>query len=220
MASNDHEDIIKVGNVQNPNAKKVRIVHLSDTHLRHDCYLPQLPHGDILVHSGDFAKIGWKRLLVTPNYRDHLKQMNDFFGKVPHKHKIFVGGNHDMALSIKTKEEIKTLIPNITYLQDSSVEIEGIKFHGSPWTSQKFTSYARGFVQPIGKFEHHWKLIPEDTDVLITHSPPEGLLDLSRVKFQAVRPYPVCNYNCVPQHEGIEHWGCRQLREEVLGRVR
>eukprot|EP01083_Nonionella_stella_P100841 284973_1 len=34
--------------------ERIRIVHISDTHLNHNEYLNHIPDGDILVHSGDF----------------------------------------------------------------------------------------------------------------------------------------------------------------------
>ena len=64
----------------------------------------------------------------------------------------------------------------IIYLNDSGIEIEGTKFWGSPiqpWFHDWAFNRVRG-----EEIKRHWDLIPMDTDVLITHGPPFGLLDM------------------------------------------
>jgi Icc-related predicted phosphoesterase len=64
---------------------------------------------------------------------------------------------------------------NAHYLQDQSVIIEGLKFYGSPW-QPTFHNWA--FNKDRGeKIKTEWDKIPSDTDVLITHGPPFGILD-------------------------------------------
>ena len=218
--SKENIKVTKVGELDKINSKRVRIVHISDTHLQHNSYLP-LPEGDILVHSGDFCKLGWKHAIVSPNFIDHIRQINEFFAKQPHKHKIIVGGNHDSALDLGSRERTQERLTNVIYLEDSGVELEGIKFHGSPWTAQRWTSNARGFVKKWGKFEHHWDSIAPDTDVLVTHMPPQGVMDLARIKFKFISGSNegVCDV-CGYEHPGFVHWGCRQLMEHVSNRVK
>ena len=203
MASSGQSDVVKVGNIDN-GKKKVRIVHISDTHLQHDRFLPNIPEGDILVHSGDFCRIGWKRLLVNPDNDGFLRSINDFFEKLPHKHKILVAGNHDMVLDIGSSDEVQKKIPNVIYLQDSSVSIEGINFHGSPWTFYKWTSYNRGFCREKGKIEHNWDKIPQDTNVLVTHLPPHGVMDTHPKKFQMFGRRKYLNGGCPVLRKTIE----------------
>jgi Icc-related predicted phosphoesterase len=65
--------------------------------------------------------------------------------------------------------------PDIHYLNDSGVEIEGLKFWGSP-VSPRFFNWA--FNRDRGEeIKRHWDMIPKDTDVLITHGPPYGFCD-------------------------------------------
>jgi len=61
-------------------------------------------------------------------------------------------------------------------LNDSGVTIEGIKFWGSPITPF-FHDWA--FNRWPAGIKPHWDLIPEEVDVLITHGPPFGILDLT-----------------------------------------
>lgn len=208
---------IKIGDGE----KRVRIVHVSDTHLHHAEYLKRLPAGDILVHSGDFCTIGWSRVAKTPDYNEHIRQINDFFSKVPHKHKIFVAGNHDMAIAGRKQEDVQKMLPEVTYLQDSGITVEGIHFYGSPWTAYNWKSYNRAFVRKWGKFEHHWNDIPTETDVLVTHIPPFGVQDMRREGFSLFRRRRrgTCDV-CSKIHEGLFHQGCQRLRETILNRVR
>ena len=62
---------------------------------------------------------------------------------------------------------IKKLRQSCVYLQDSSVIIKGLKFYGSPRTQG---AWAFGFIKP----NNMWYSIPDDVDVLVTHSPIQG----------------------------------------------
>ena len=126
--------------------------------------------GDILIHSGDFAQ-----RMKTEGFEEKMEDFNNFLGALPHKHKIFVAGNHEIALNNYTKKEIQKMLPNCVYLQDSSVKLMGIKFYGSPWT----TSSRMGFSCPRAEIKKKWKKIPRSSDILITHMPPFNILDLA-----------------------------------------
>ncbi len=144
--------------------KGIRIVCLSDTH--NTSKTLNVPDGDILIIAGDVFNKG---------YEHEIQKFDAYLATLPHKHKIMIAGNHDWALAYATPEEIKTLITNAVYLQDSGIELEGIKFWGSPWQPE-FCDWA--FNLPRGKLlAEVWSLIPDDIDVLITHGPPYGILD-------------------------------------------
>ena len=133
----------------------MKILHLSDTH---DCHrrLHDLPEADVVVHSGDFCMAG--------SEREAIDFMN-WFCDLPYNHKIFICGNHDECLY---GADIGGLDDNVYYLCNSGIEIEGVKFYGVPMflsdcvTDRQSRNYAR---------------IPDDTNVLITHSPAPGMLD-------------------------------------------
>ena len=62
-----------------------------------------------------------------------------------------------------------------TYLEDSEATIGGLRFYGSPWQPWFFDwafNLERG--APLAE---KWALVPDDTDVLLTHGPPSGVLD-------------------------------------------
>ena len=147
-----------------------RIIVISDTHGQH--LGMQIPDGDILIHCGDFCSHG--------QYIDALRFVN-WFGTHPHKHKIFIAGNHDLYFEQGNPSDIdsflRTMPAGMHYLQDSGVELEGLKFWGSPVQPAFFNwAFNRDRGAPIKK---HWDLIPEETDVLITHGPPYKICDVA-----------------------------------------
>ncbi|MGX1753439.1 metallophosphatase domain-containing protein [Sphingobacterium sp. NPDC055346] len=143
----------------------MQIVAISDTHGKHRD--KKIPDGDILIHAGDVTRGGKKEQVI-----DFL----EWFAEQRHTYKIFVAGNHDFYFEQADPDEINDLIPNkIIYLNDSGVEINGIKFWGSPITPW-FNNWA--FNRERGtKIKQHWDLIPDDIDILITNGPPFGILD-------------------------------------------
>lgn len=148
----------------------MRLACISDTHNQHDAL--RLPSGDVLIHAGDFTGVG----------RSHeVEAFAKWLGAQPHRHKILIAGNHDWLFerdNAQARAWLARYCPKAHYLQDSGVEIEGVKFWGSPWTPL-FLNWAfnlkRG--QPLAD---KWAQVPSDTQVLITHGPPWGILDLTR----------------------------------------
>lgn len=163
----------------------MRIVALSDTHLRHLKHEIEVPPGDILIHAGD-AMIEGTEL--------EARAFFNWFGAFPHRHKVYVAGNHDVIFE-KDPNLARSLVPaGITYLEDSEVTIDGLRIYGSPWTPE-FMNWAFNLRRgaPIRKM---WDLIPTGLDVLVTHGPPKYVLD------QVVgRP--------------DEHLGCLDLRNAI-----
>jgi Icc-related predicted phosphoesterase len=85
-----------------------------------------------------------------------------------------VAGNHDVCFDLESALARSLLDKNIIYLQDDGVEIDGIKFYGSPW-QLLFMNWA--FNLPENELCKKFERIPEGVDILITHSPPYGILD-------------------------------------------
>ena len=134
----------------------MRMLHISDTHGKHHL-LKNLPKADVIVHSGDVS--------FSDTENEVLEFMN-WFCDLDYPHKIFVAGNHDDCLY---GEQIEDLPDNCHYLCHSGVEIEGVKFWGTPL----FMADTKN-----GRIEQLMTQIPTNTSVLISHSPPYGILDL------------------------------------------
>jgi 3',5'-cyclic AMP phosphodiesterase CpdA len=162
----------------------MRIVMMSDTHLRHSGY--NVPDGDVLVHAGDFTMRGELAAIAI---------FGEWFRKFPHPWKVVVAGNHDIGFE-RTQAESRRALGDgqdgLVYLQDAGATIEGVRFWGTPWQPW-FNNWAFNLPRSGRALQAKWDLIPKDTEVLISHSPPEGILD-------DVEP---------------RHFGCELLRERV-----
>ncbi len=146
----------------------MRIVVIGDTH----GFTTAVPNGDLLIHCGDFTRNHFERHEIN---LARLMDFNDWLGHRPHQHKIVIAGNHDRVLETHP-EEAEPLLTNAIYLKDSGVEIEGIKFWGSPWQPE-FMNWAFNLPRDGMELKEKYDLIPADTKVLITHGPPHWILD-------------------------------------------
>ncbi len=162
----------------------MRIVCISDTHNCHEQIL--VPEADILIHAGDATGLGTV---------EEIAAFNRWFKHLPHQYKIFVAGNHDWLFEKNNSLARQMLDDSIIYLQDSHIEIEGLKIYGSPW-QPRFYDWAFN-LQRGAEIAEKWKLIPNDIDILITHGPPNGVLDE------------------VPRQYFTENTGCEELRKKV-----
>ena len=133
------------------------ILHLSDTHSKHH-ELRNLPPSDIIIHSGDISFAGSE---------NEVMDFIEWFGALPYKYKIFIAGNHDFCLF---GANIEGLQEDCYYLCNSSVTIQGVKFYGLPMFMEDAMS---------GDYDRNIQKIPSDTNILITHQPPSGILDYS-----------------------------------------
>jgi len=147
----------------------MRLVLISDTHGHRGIGLPD---GDVLVHAGDISSSG------TLN---QVRQFLEWFAAQPHRHKVFIAGNHDFLF--EQSPDLAALLladfPGLTYLQDSGLEIDGIRFWGSPW-QPAYNDWAFNLPRNGDALRRAWDRIPAGTDVLITHGPAHGILDQVR----------------------------------------
>ncbi len=143
----------------------MKVIAISDTHGYHD--LLTLPSGDVLIHAGDVSSQGSKQ-----EVQDFLQ----WFSDLNYEHKIFIAGNHDFFFERADSDMITYIIPdNVIYLNDSGISIGGLNIWGSPVTPWFFDwAFNRHRGADIKK---HWDLIPQNTDILITHGPVYGVLD-------------------------------------------
>lgn len=141
--------------------------------------IPYLPGGDLLIVAGDVLGFGmWAEAAMFASWLDSLES---------YKEKVVIAGNHDLCLACGRNPFKKA-----HYLNDSGVTLFGIKIWGSPITPE-FMHWA--FMRTRGEqIREIWDKIPDDTDILITHGPPAGILD---------------------QNEKGVHCGCLDLRDAV-----
>jgi Icc-related predicted phosphoesterase len=145
----------------------VKVVCISDTHNQ----LFSVPDGDLLIVAGDATLYGTAEELVD---------FNHWLGTLPHPHKVMVAGNHD-ELFQSNPELARLILTNAIYLEDSGYQVGALKIWGSPW--QPAPNNAGAFNLPIGDpLRQKWARIPTDTDVLITHTPPMFIRDISTLR--------------------------------------
>lgn len=156
------------------------IVAISDTHELHREV--EVPPGDLLIHAGDFTMFSRSTAAIL--------DFNEWLAELPHRWKIVVPGNHEFFL--ESDPSRRRLIGNATMLIDESVKIMGLKIWGSPMTPLYGGAFGRSADQDREKV---YSEIPTDTNILVTHGPPYGILD---------------------QAPGSDfHAGCRQLLAAV-----
>ena len=149
----------------------MKLVCISDTHSLHAGI--DLPEGDVLLCAGDITNCG-----DTYDVMNFANWITTEENKDKFKHIITIAGNHDWCFQRQGETSRKILADaGITYLQDSSITIDGIKIYGSPWQPE-FCNWA--FNVPRGeRLARIWDAIEDDTNILITHGPVHNILDFT-----------------------------------------
>jgi len=156
----------------------MKIVVISDTHQKHRGL--EIPPCDLLLHCGDFGSFGEREI-------ENLEDADQWFAEAPAKQVVCTGGNHDFGLA---NGEFK--FAHATLLVDREVEVNGVKIYGAPWCPE-LSGFA--YFQDDDGLQEKWKMIPTDTDILVTHTPPQGVLDIPS--------------------SGLGHLGCPWLKAEL-----
>ena len=139
----------------------MKICCISDTHTHHEKLTNDIPECDLLIHAGDITYTG------RP---EKVESFLEWFRKQPARHKIFIAGNHDWIFhkNPTLARDILKEYPEIIYLQDDWVKLEGLKIWGSPWTP-RFLDWA--FNLDESYLELAWEQIAYNADIVITHGP-------------------------------------------------
>ena len=153
-----------------------RITTISDTHNKHKSITPFLPGGDILIHAGDLTSMG---------YKHEIREFCKWFNSIDNYDlKVFIAGNHDYGFQERVDEtmEIVNSYKTINYLQDDWVgfqkgDLKEIRIWGSPWQPE-FHSWAFNLPRNGKELEDKWNTIPIDSDIVVTHGPAYGYVDM------------------------------------------
>lgn len=132
---------------------------------------PDIPACDVLLIGGDVCpthdhSLDYQRKYLDGPFRHWLECLEA-------QHVVWIGGNHDYILDTDEGDELARTLRG-TYLRDESTVIDGLTIHGTPWTPL-FGDWA--FMRPDDELAEKWALIPEHTDVLLSHGPARGILD-------------------------------------------
>lgn len=141
------------------------IVALSDTHN----FKIDVPDGDVLIFAGDMCNVG------RP---DEIQPALLWLASLPHKRKIIVPGNHDVSIGweeLRWREFAESL--GMELISHGASEVGGYRGFFSAWTP----TYGRGWAYMADResvrLRELWAQIPDDTELLVTHGPPHGILD-------------------------------------------
>lgn len=143
-------------------------------------HYPTLEGGDLLIVAGDFtARDLWEEVIAFRQWiRNKIGADPENYRKV-----ILVPGNHDNSFQKgftvgDNESPIETLV-------DRGTEFEGLKIWGSPWTrsfkgmNQHYMAFT---LETQAELAEKWALIPDDVEILITHSPILGFGDINARK--------------------------------------
>lgn len=190
-----------------------KLICISDTHSKFNELV--MPEGDILVHCGDVTVLGTLKEFIEAAkwFQQQAKR---------YKHIVWIGGNHDLGLQSHTRDIILQLMKgdNIHYLENSEITLEGIKFWGSPYTLQ-FRNWA--FMDEDWRLEPYWGTIPDDVEVVVTHGPSKGILDLTEdgenAGSETLRSNLETKYSCLLHLFGHIHEGYGEHTTTMLKSV-
>lgn len=141
----------------------IRLVLMGDTHGYHRDV--EVPDGDLLVHAGDFTYFNGSTLAI--------RDFNEWLGQLPHRSKVLIPGNHDSGF---VDPAFRELITEAMLLVNEGAVVEGLRIWGSPCMPNDWGAFGPTTAR---EREALFSRIPKDTDILITHGPPQGILDQS-----------------------------------------
>ncbi len=165
----------------------MKVVALSDLHGN----LPaRVPTCDLLLVAGDITPaanhgLNFQRDWLEREFRPWLERM-------PARKIVGIAGNHDLIFE-QAPKSVPADLP-WTYLQDSGFSCDGLNIWGTPWQPW-FWDWA--FNGDPEKLKRQWRLIPDNTDILVVHGPPRGYGD------------------GVPSGNGLRRCGCPLLLERI-----
>ena len=170
----------------------MKIWFISDTHNEHEQL--QVPDVDLVIHCGDESESG-NAHLNEPEGRNFF----EWYSALDIPTKIFVPGNHSRAIEqglIRAEN-----FPKVTFLIHEMTEWNGLKIFGTPFTPV-FFDWA--YMRERSELDPIWQSIPDAVDILVTHGPPKGVLDVTR-DMDTRQPVQV---------------GSKSLRRHVLERIK
>lgn len=127
--------------------------------------------GDLLIIAGD---------LTASDKVSEYVSFALWLDRQKYKQKIIVNGNHDKLMFFDAG--ILDSIPDTKILNpcNPGTKFQGLKIYGSPWCLKihgmntkcdAFTCHSEGLLL------NHWYEISKFADIVVTHSPPFGILD-------------------------------------------
>lgn len=162
----------------------MKILCMGDTHGRYDRYDPAVfPPCEFMLFAGD----------ITARTARDVRDFDRWLGRLPVERILLTPGNHDAAFETDPPEAAPDLEHGRCLLHETA-STGSLTFFGSPY-QPAFMDFAfnRSRGEPLRSL---WEAIPPDVDILLTHTPPSGVLDR-------------------PSRAGVDGVGCGALRERL-----
>jgi len=146
----------------------MKITCISDIH----GHLIDISKTDLLLIAGDVLPLN----IQSHNF-ESVKWLQGEFSEwaesIDAKEVIMIPGNHDFVF-----EQMTVAIDGVKVLIDNYTTFEGLKIWGSPWQLW-FCDFAFNAPKIGGEefLQKKYDLIPDDTDIILSHGPPYGLCD-------------------------------------------
>ena len=182
----------------------MKLLCISDTHNQYD-YKTTGELVDFIVHAGDLTVYGYEHEI-----RYEFEKLDALAEELQAYDVIVTPGNHD-----KFSEDFpvlwRELIAKYGFISliDQMAIRQGIKFYGTPWCpGQKHWAWSSHRCSIKQKFA----AIPEGLDVLITHCPPEGILD----KVREIEGWDERGQEGPEVYTRFKSFGSPSLKEHVL----
>lgn len=150
----------------------MKLCNISDTHNQHWHILEKMEDSDLLFHAGDFTTYGteWE----IEDFFSFLLRIERRYDKI-----VFCAGNHDFFVMDHPeifREMVAQLGNKFIYLEDEEYVYNGVKIYGTPW-STTFGHWAFMLDRMSLELAEKRFKIPNDTNILISHTAPFGILD-------------------------------------------
>lgn len=200
----------------------MKIVAISDLH----GYLPEIyEHCDVLCICGDIVPLS---IQSYPKYSiDWLNTtFKDWCYSIDCDKIIIISGNHDFVFEelydefCESRCDLNEIVKNfsqyvsdkldfgekIIYLHDNLYEYNGVTFYGTPHIPE-LKRWA--FYQCREDLEKYYNLIPDDVDVLLTHSPGKFVNDTGVSLELPTKPeYGSIELTDAVKNKNIKYWFC------------
>jgi Icc-related predicted phosphoesterase len=151
---------------------QLKIAAISDTHRMHEDLTADLEavDADLLIHSGDADCTDAN---TTNSFLKWLNKVAEFFPEGA----LFTPGNHDTYFVGRSLDEFKSQInTKVRIIINEEVQVRDVRIYLSPYSflsAPKYNAFTHLYEEALGDV---WAEIPKGIDVLVTHSPPYGIL--------------------------------------------